>query len=496
MDFLDPRKRRHHSIRLIVGYVLVAIAISLGALILVYGAYGYGINSTGDVIQNGLLFTDSKPGGADIYLNGSSQNARTASRLVLPSGTYKLLIKKAGYRQWQRDFTLNEHTIARYVYPLLFPVKLQPQALAHYPSQPTLISQSPDHRWLLVRSPVSNPGIISFDEYDTTNLSQPSKTLSVPSDVLSDATKPGASLKVVEWSSDNKHLLLEHTFQGVSEFIIFDRDAPTLSVNINKTFNISPTQVTMRNRKVDQLYIYTQAAGTLQVADSAKLALQPLLTNVLAFKPNKTDVVFYVTDKGSPAGQVPAKIWDGHKAYPLYSFAPGDKYLIDSADFQGHFYYTAGSSGDDRLNIYKDPLDGLRSPSIGKAIPLLNLRLKDAGVLTFSSNNRFIEAQSGQNFAVYDIENQNSYHYTLSLPLSGPIKWMDGHRLMGVSDGTLFVLDYDSTNQQTLTPSIDPQGGFFDKDYNHLFTISNGESSTDFVLNSIDMRAGADLPKQ
>src|SRR3990167_1733050 len=106
MDFLDSRKRRSHKIRLIIGYVLMSIAIGLGTVILVYDTYGYGINTkTGDIVQNGLLFVDSKPGGADIYLNGRSQNSTTAARLILPAANYTLQIKKSGYRDWQRTFT-------------------------------------------------------------------------------------------------------------------------------------------------------------------------------------------------------------------------------------------------------------------------------------------------------------------------------------------------------------------------------------------------------
>src|SRR4051812_39959341 len=117
MDFLDPRKRRAHSIRLMIGYVLIAIAIALGAMILVYGAYGYGINTkTGDIVQNGLLFVNSQPGGADISLNNNPQGSNTAARLILPSGNYTLTLKKDGYRTWQRGFTLTEHSVARYVY--------------------------------------------------------------------------------------------------------------------------------------------------------------------------------------------------------------------------------------------------------------------------------------------------------------------------------------------------------------------------------------------
>jgi hypothetical protein len=75
------------------------------------------------------------------------------------------------------------------------------------------------------------------------------------------------------------------------------------------------------------------------------------------------------------------------------------------------------------------------------------------------------------------------------------MKWMDGHRFIGTSNGTITVMDYDSTNSQVLVPTaLTVNDNFFSRDYNQLFTIvanENGGSS----LQHIDMRAGVDLPK-
>jgi hypothetical protein len=171
MDFLDPRRRRAHKYRLIIGYFLVAIVIALGTVILVYGAYGYGINTkTGQIIENGLLFVDSKPGGADIYLNGKAQPSKTAARLVLSARNYNLEIKKDGYHPWQRSFVLDEHSVARYVYPFLWPLKPATIPLKTYPSQPQLVTETPDRHFLLVQLPDSDG--LAFDQYDTGNLAK------------------------------------------------------------------------------------------------------------------------------------------------------------------------------------------------------------------------------------------------------------------------------------------------------------------------------------
>src|SRR5689334_16343216 len=99
MDYLDPRKHRQHLIMLMVGYVLIAITIFAGAVLLLYQAYGFGLDKNGQVIQNGLVFVSSRPRPADIYFNGKLNKARTNSRVYLPAGNYTLKLQRTGYQQ-------------------------------------------------------------------------------------------------------------------------------------------------------------------------------------------------------------------------------------------------------------------------------------------------------------------------------------------------------------------------------------------------------------
>ena len=496
MDFLDPRKKQAHRIQLMIGYALSGIAIGLGTLILVYGAYGYSLNTkTGGVIQNGLLFVDSKPGGAAIYLNGGSQQATTSARLVLPSGSYTLKLSKSGYHDWQRRFILNEHSIVRYVYPFLFPLKQAVTTLKTYPAQPGLISQSPDRHWLLVQAEKPNSVGLSFDEYDTGKLKSPSQPVELATSLLTSPNQPSA-LKDVEWSTDNNRLLLKRGYSDGNEFLVLDRQNPTNSINLNKLFKVPFTEVALRNKKTDQVYLYNQAAKTLQIGNTIDgTVADPILRGVLAFKPYGSNLVMYVTDSGAPAAQVQARIWNVDKSYPLYTFGAGTQYILDTAQFQGHSYFVAGSNADERVNLYKDPLDGIKDPTIGRARPFITLRENGATKVSFSSNARFVAVEAGQNLAVYDLEAQEYYRYSLVPALVGPLQWMDGHRLIGTAVGHVFVIDYDSTNQQLPTVSSWDKGGLFDRDYNHLFTTS-ATDGTGVNLQDIDMRAGVDLPKQ
>jgi hypothetical protein len=150
----------------------------------------------------------------------------------------------------------------------------------------------------------------------------------------------------------------------------------------------------------------------------------------------------------------------------------------------------------ERINIYKNPLDNIKNPAIAKALPLMSLHVTNAQTLLFSDNARFLGAERGQDFSVYDFETGESYRYSVTQPLVGILSWMDGHRYFGKSDGQVFVMDYDSTNRQLLTPTAESFGGMFSRDYKHILVIAPVTHSTTLVLQDVDMRAGTDLPKK
>jgi hypothetical protein len=78
--------------------------------------------------------------------------------------------------------------------------------------------------------------------------------------------------------------------------------------------------------------------------------------------------------------------------------------------------------------------------------------------------------------------------------LTDNLSWMDGHRLIGQTGGQILVMDYDGTNKQLLGSTLEPFGGLFSRDFNHLLAVNKSKSGK-IILQDIDMRAGNDLPK-
>lgn len=472
MDFLNPHKKRAHRIRLLVGYLLVAVALAMGTIILVLLSYGYGYDrKTGEVIQKSIVFVGAKPDSADIYINGERQSARTNTKLLLQAGQYSMQLKRDGYRDWSRTFSLQGGGVEHLEYPLLFPNKLVTKDVELYASQPSFATQSPDHHWLLIQQVGQ---LLKFDVMDVSSDSTPVTTITLPPSVIA-AAEGAQSWQLVEWSTDNRHVLLEHVFDGSSEFIMIDRENPALSFNVARLFGLAPSNVAMRDKNYDQLYLYS-SDKSLQIGDVKAVRVTPFLTHVLAFKAHGDKTVLYVSDQNVQANKVDLRLYSDGKNYTLRKLAVSDIYLLDLAQFDSRWYMVASVPSEGRTYIYRDPENILKSGQVKNPVllPAIVLAINKPEYLSFSESARFVAVQSGSHFAVYDAESDRRYYYDVepALEKGRQANWMDGNRLSTATDGKALVFDFDGTNKQTLVAAQPSMPLFFDKDYKWLYTLA------------------------
>lgn len=486
MDFLDPDAKKRRSIRLMIGYVLTGILIITATTILVFQAYGFDVDrKTGDVIQNGLLFADSAPDKATIYLNGAVQPDLTNTRLKLAEGKYELVIKKDGYRDWKRSFELYGGDIERFTYPLLIPNDLEQQEVLNIGPAAGLATGSPDRRWLIIGKGTS---YTEFTEYDLSSIDKaterPKERAISFSAGLFNPTEGAHALELVEWSTDNKHVLVKHNFSGGNEFVVLNRDAPETSININQLLGQNPSTVTLRDKKFDQWYLYTKEGGVLQSADSKK-SITPILTGVGTYKSHDTETLLYSQPVlGQPTQRIYLR--QGKDTYLLREIASGPAQL-DIARYDGAWYALVGSDGDKKTYIYKDPVKVLDKNDGRKPAPIAVLRANGPlSWVSFSNNTRFMLAQSGQHIEVYDAEAKETFRYDIGDKFDPDTKvtWMDGHRLTARSNKQVIIFDFDSSNFQKLVPASGGLTTFFDRDYTVLYTL-NQSAATNGTLGLI-----------
>jgi hypothetical protein len=490
MDFLDPKKQRRHTIQLMVGYVLVAIAILISTYLIFEVVYnGIGRGKDGEIVQNGLLYISSAPSGGSIYVNGKDSKARTNTRVSLVSGQYDLKIAKAGYRDWSRTIQLDGGSVAHYDYPFLIPTKLTTTSVKSYDGAPGLVTQSPDQRWLVVQHP-DGSGV--FDIYDQDNPKTPAVTNSLPVGVANTGTTQ--SWQLVEWSTDNDHLLLKHTYDSKTEFIMMDRGDSTKSINLNQQLDISPTKLTLRDKKYDQYYVYDQTAQTLQTVSLGQPTPQAYLEHVLDYQSYGSDIMLYASSAASSASKVSIDLLQSGKTYNLREVAAGTTYLLNLTKYSGAWYVGLGASSESKIYVYKNPVTQLNS-KLGVLVPTAILKTPSPTYLSFSDNAQFIMSENGSQFSTYDAETNTSYSYDSKLPVDAPqahATWMDGDRLTYISGGKLVMFDYDHANPQTLQAASPNYLPFFSSNFKTVDTLSIPNPNGQTTLSSTALRIPAD----
>lgn len=499
MYFLDPKKKRFHTMRLFTGYGLVATAIGLTSATLVFFAYGYNVTRSGNLVHKGLLFVSSQPSGSQLRINGKQVN-NTNTKLNLDAGKYDVQISRNGYHDWRRAVQVEGSGVHHFVYPFLFPRDLRTTSIKTMEQAPSLTTQSPDRRWLVVHQEARDE--TQFEVFDLGRNQETvgqSTTFSISGDLLTQSTQT-AKWKLLEWSSNNRHMLFTRTFtsgneEGV-EYILVDRQRPEGSYNLSRELEIDAkiNVLSLFDKKPDAYHIHTPATGELVTAQLGSSEKKPLLKDVAAFKSHGKDMIVYVTNKNADDGKVVARIHANDKDYTLRQLTQSDVYLLDAARFSGDWYVVVGSKAEKRALVYKNPISQINDSKDRRAGTEFALRISDPVHVAFSANAQYIALQGGGQFHVYDIDREFAYRYKPQLPLDAPqeyAKWMDGDRLTYVSNGRQIVADYDNTNVRTLVASSVTYEAAFDRDYDYIYTFTQGEAGV--VLQSTALRTESDL---
>lgn len=481
MDFLDPKKNLRHSIIMISGYLLIAIAIALGTIVLLYSAYGYGFGKNGTIIQNGFLYLSSTPNPANITLNGVRSKSATNTRLLLPEGIYNVQLTENGYRPWTRSIQLDGGTVESFTYPLLIPTKLTTTTYKTYSSPIVLATESPSRQWLVVLDSTTNP---VFDLYNLSNPTNAPSQITFPAGLVSTNVSGNESWQVVAWADDNQHVLLAHNYNNTVEYLMLDIANPSQSFNLSTDLaSYSFSSIGLNNDKYNQYYLYN---GSTKVLTSVSLSnlTQPVLTlnNVDAYNTYGNSTVVYATSKGAPAGKEIVDVLDGGQTYKIKELDSSSSYYLDMTGYNGTVYVAAGDQAENRVYIYEDPVGQIQSNPSLLPVPSWVLFVKNLNYLSFSDSAQFIMAEGGQEFGVYDIDNSHGYNYDSTYPVDpGQIHatWMDGDRMTYVTGGKLLIFEYDDNYPQTVeaaNPNFTP---IFPPNYKGVYTVDpSGNSLT------------------
>lgn len=481
MDFLDPDYKRRHNIILLVGQTLIGIAIITAAILLVYKAYGYDVDrKTGQVVQSGLVYVDSAPDNALIKINDEVHNDRTNTRFTLPAGSYTVKLEKDQYRAWERSFELSGSDVERFTYPTLFLDKLSSAVVSSDASLTNLFSQSPDRKWLIFAENQDFSSLREFNlaEAENNNEVPPSRSVALPANIFTKSTNPGATFEIVEWSNNNANFLVKHVFDGKTEYVLLNRDEPAKSLNLT-TLGVAALEgeITLLDKSADKFLVHNKVNKTLVQYDLKDKKATALLNGVVAYKSHGDDRILYAHTHPSDVNKYVVSVLDNKKNYDIREIPAATNVPLDIAGFHNKMYMVIGVEKEGRTYIYEDFVKKFKNDTLTKPGPIRVLKNDITSPLqvSFSKNVRFIASFSGDDVSIFDIEKIRNYRYNLDASIAAtesPL-WMDGHRLVYVSAGKVWVVDFDGSNKRELTDLSTIDAMFFDRDYNSYYTLQS-----------------------
>lgn len=501
MDFLDPVKRKHHLIRLFIGYALVAFLVVFSTVTIVYYSSGYGITRGGEVVQNGLVFVSSQPAGAEFYVDGVRKDD-TNTKLTLPDGTYDFKIQKAGYETWEKRVEVIGGTVDHVVYPLLIPTDLSTTELTSFAATPTLFTQSPDRKWIVMQEAGQDAAFTVYDAgLNVDEIVAERQAITLPEGLVTASEAP-AGWKLVEWSTNNRHILLERTFTAAGatsrEYILVDTQRTEGSYNLTRDLAlVSTAELALRDKRPTDYYVLDTASKQLSTIDLDGKEPTVVANGVLNYKSHGMDDLLYITDQDAPNGSVNTRVRIDGKAYTVRTLGLTDGYVLDMARYENKWYITFGSVEDGRLYIYENPVEQIIASAESKASPLFAMRLKGVTDLSFSATAQFVSAQNGTRFQVFDIKHVRGYSYAVPFAFDAGAErqyaeWMDGHRYQYSSTGNARLLEYDGTNPRQLMPVGGQSEVYFDRDYRAAFALAprtDGQPGVGLTVTSLLIEA-------
>jgi hypothetical protein len=477
MDYLDPQKKRRHKIQLLIGYGLFAIAIGFATLILVYVSNGYDVDRrTGQVIQNGLVYIDSRPGGANVYLNGEQQRGTTDARLVLPGGTYDVRLKKDGYRDWSRNLILDGGSLRRLTYARLIPQSLTTTIGAGLKSDPIYSSQSIDKRWLIL-SYADNP--LQLQIIDTESATVTLQSINIPPTIVPPPVN--GQVEIIEWADDNKNFIAKYTDGTLINYLLVNRESPETAQNLTTLFNDSSYQIKFQDRKKDKFFVYQPSTQSLFSATlNGGVNQVPIVVKAKAYMTFGNDWVLYITESGEE-GLVDARFKHSDKDILLKKIKTADSYLLQLAKLGNSPIMGISSPVEDRATIYFDPEKYLNeNPDVTIPVATTVLRVNNPIDLRISSDSSIILVYGLDNFASHEFEDDRSYTFKVDVLIdpTQEIRWLDGQHFLFSSKGKQFMMDFDGSNMFELVESMATLGSYYSKNIENMYSFTAATAAT------------------
>lgn len=468
MHKVKVNKRAKSLLRFIAYGVTLSLTV-MTTVLLLFVAQGYRFDrSSGKVVHNGLLLVDNKPEAGMVYIDGKLKDAATPSRFVIPSRSYELSLERDGYFGWKKQIEIIPSGVAEHRYMRLIPKNFKFNKIAELTFDETRIWQSPNRKLVLAQNKNGQIFLIKLAA------KQPQiDEIQLPESIKLENGLAG-NLSVIEWGSDNKHLLLNQILpSGEVHLLSWDLTKPEVAVDITAQANAyAPSDIHYVGGDIKKIYgLHNGILGRYNLEAGTR---DMLLENVRNYVPYGEDTILF-SRLNSTKSLIEVGILKDGEVTTLHEFPAKDgvSELMALGEFDTNNYFAVGRTDQPTVTIYRNPL---QKPILKKQLPFAYLKTAfNPTKLNFSDTSQFLLAQNGRDLASYDFEYKKSYNFTIpsDLAAEATIKWIDNHHVYAqLADGTGYYVEYDGSNGHALAKSAQRAYALLSDDYESIYQFT------------------------
>lgn len=486
--FKQPQKRTF-LIRRILLSVLATVSVLIIVTASILFMLGYRLDSgNGRLEQGALLQFDSKPNGADVWVDGKSVGSQTATKQTVLAGTHTVKMSKAGYEDWSRTLSLDAGTLTWLDYTRFVPKNLKVEPVAAYKSLAGF-TFSPDLKWALGLEDATVP---TFQLVDLRSETIKSSALTLSPQLYTTQPNTASTFSMYRWNSEGRYVIIKHVYGDQTEWLMVDTQDLTKSVNITKLLSVNLTDIQFAGTNGTSLYGLNTDGVVRKIDLSAGTISRALVSNVSSFSVFEDEsAISYVGVNAADANKKVVGIYkDGDNDPTILQTAtnPTDSLAIALGRYFSDDYVAIADNN--MVTIFTGSLPNGGSSSDSNGLRKYGeLTLKGTvSNLSFSDKGDYVLAQSGSEFMSYEIEHQRSHGGMITPAAGAPassLKWLDTAHLWNDDSNSLMMRDFDGTNVHTIMPVASGFGASLST--NGKFFYGIGKTDTGYQLQRVRM---------
>lgn len=445
--FKRPTQKQQLFERVAVSVLAIVLVVSV-VTVTIFFTLGYRLDSDSGKLQQGaLLQFDSRPNGANVWINGEYAGVRTGGKKMVLAGEQVVTFARSGYQDWGRKLDIRSGTLTWLDYVRLVPVNRPVETSASFDGVNKGLA-SPDRKKYLVQESNSS---LTYKLADLT-----SDTVKIDEQIIQPDFLVGENMTllegepfavdIVKWDQGSRYLLAKATKGDIRKWLVIDTQNIDSSRNVSDSLNVDIEHVDFVGNDGRTLYALL-TDGTLRKLDLGNQTIsRALVSGVSAFNVNhETKVVGYIgVDQNDSARAVAGVYRDGDASgYVLRGTVTGAPLSVSSATYHGSDYFAVSEGNSVAVLRGNYP----RSEAEVSLLKVRDtIRLDDPVLsVSFSATGRFLVAQSESQTLGYETEHRR-YNVGSASGSSGAVNWLDAAYIWNTVDGSLKIRDFDSSN--------------------------------------------------